>query len=360
MDIIWTFGLNCWQLLVMMSPYLLLGIVAAGLLHLFVPIAFIRKHLSAANSGAILKAALLGTPLPLCSCSVIPLAVSLKNAGASKGAVLSFLIATPITGVDSIIATYGVFGWLFTLYRLVAAVILAIVAGLLTLLLPVLKPAPAPMLPVLSVHNTQPTPKPVAKNMRTCLDYTLNVVLRDLSKPFIIGMILGGAMLTVMPTDWQVLLSEQVFWTYLLMLVIAPALYICATGSIPLAASLVLAGFSPGAAFILLSAGPATSTVTMSVVYHTLGKACFAIYLLTIVLGSLLFAVILDSVLVMWQIDVQSVVHLAEEPHWLAELSAVILGGLLAYYAVLLPLWQRYRVTTGNKVKSCCSSGQCE
>jgi len=121
-----------WQLSIAMAPYILFGLLFAGILHELVPDSIVTKHLGKDNIASVVKSTIFGIPLPVCSCGVIPLATSIKKSGASKGATLSFLISTPITGVDSIMATYGIFGWIFTVYRAVTSMIIAMVAGVLT------------------------------------------------------------------------------------------------------------------------------------------------------------------------------------------------------------------------------------
>ena len=114
-----------------MSPYLLLGFLIAGILHVFVPQRFYTRYLSRDNKFSVLWAALLGIPLPLCSCGVIPTAIGLRNEKASKGAVASFLIATPQTGIDSILATFSVLGLGFAIIRPAAALVTGVCGGLL-------------------------------------------------------------------------------------------------------------------------------------------------------------------------------------------------------------------------------------
>ncbi|TGO03107.1 hypothetical protein PN36_12555 [Candidatus Thiomargarita nelsonii] len=335
MDIIFHFLLNSWQLLNMMAPFIIIGVLAAGFLHLFMPTDFVTKHLGNDNLFSVVKAALFGAPLPLCSCSVIPFAISLKKSGASNGAVLSFLISTPITGIDSIIATYGVFGWIFTLFRVISSVIIAILAGLF---------APATQLQNYKpLHSTKPT-----KSIKAFFDQSFNVIFKDIAKPFAFGIVLGGLMMT--PQGFEGFVSENVFLSYLIVLLIAPPLYICATGSIPMAAAMILAGFSPGAAFILLTAGPATSTVTMSVVYKSLGKTCFMIYFLTILAGSLLFGLILDAIFEFIQLDLSEILTINEEANIFYTVSSILLGGLLVYYLIVVPVKNKF----GQKKTTSC------
>lgn len=124
---------NFWHFLSLISFYIIMGMLIAGIIKQFIPDSFIQKHLGENSLSSIFKAAILGTPLPLCSCSVIPFAASLQKSGASKSALQTFLISTPITGVDSLMATYGAFGWFFTLYRLVSSILISLLSGILSM-----------------------------------------------------------------------------------------------------------------------------------------------------------------------------------------------------------------------------------
>ncbi|MCT7947452.1 SO_0444 family Cu/Zn efflux transporter [Shewanella septentrionalis] len=113
------------------APWLLLGLILAGLLKVFVPMVWMQKQLGGHGFKTVVKAALLGAPLPLCSCGVIPAAVGLRRSGASKAATTSFLVSTPETGVDSIAVSYVLLGPFMAIVRPIAAITSAIVAGLL-------------------------------------------------------------------------------------------------------------------------------------------------------------------------------------------------------------------------------------
>ncbi|QYJ75802.1 SO_0444 family Cu/Zn efflux transporter [Shewanella sp. FJAT-52076] len=113
------------------APWLLLGLFLAGMLKMFVPMAWMQRQLGGHGFKATVKAALLGAPLPLCSCGVIPAAVGLRRSGASKAATTSFLVSTPETGVDSVTVSYVLLGPFMAIVRPIAAVTSAIVAGLL-------------------------------------------------------------------------------------------------------------------------------------------------------------------------------------------------------------------------------------
>jgi hypothetical protein len=294
MQLIIDFLTNFYTLTLDMAIYIIFGIIFAGILKQVIPKDFVSKQLGNNNYSSVIKASLFGIPLPLCSCSVIPFATSLKKEGASSGSVLSFLISTPITGADSILATYGFFGWLFTIYRVITSLIIAMVAGILQNLI------------------SKETIKEEIKECTTCccgtscnsevnkfsikevFNYAIFEVFKDFAKPLFWGLIAGSIITTFMPTNMMEYLSSNIFITYLLILIFSMTLYICATASLPIAAGLIASGLSGGAAFILLSAGPATNSVTMGVVLKTLGKKALIIYLSTIGIFSLIFAYIFD------------------------------------------------------------------
>ncbi len=295
---------NFWMLLNSIAFFILLGVVVAGIFKLLLPDSFIKKHLGQHNFLANIKAAVLGIPLPLCSCSVIPFVSALRKSGASKSAIQTFLIATPITGADSIMATYGVFGWVFTLYRLISSVIIALIAGLLTLFLVKDESLKEPLEPHKKQQKTV-LGKPLTINiikaedkknlLQQVLSYAFDDIFKDIARALMIGLVLGAFIVTFMPDNLSQFISSNPLLNYLLVLLVSMPLYICATASIPLGLSLLSAGFSPGAAFIFLTAGPATNTITMSVVLKTLGKTSLFIYLGSVIIGSLIFGYLFDS-----------------------------------------------------------------
>lgn len=346
-----------WELSVDMGVYILGGLLAAGVLHQLIDEQWVRRHLGYNRRGAVWKGALFGTPLPLCSCSVIPFAAALRRSGASKGATLSFLVSAPITGVDSILATFGMFGWAFTLYRLITSVILAIVTGVLmeysdvpdTPRQPLFSVAPSPMAETAVLSPGQPlasTKKPFS--VREVFSYGFGTLLGSFSKSLLWGLVIGAVIAAAIPGNFQELLGENRWAGYLIAVGIAVPMYVCATASLPIAASLIVAGVSPGAAFIFLSAGPATNTVTMGVVKSMLGMRALVIYLLVIIGGSLLFGVVIDMGLDILAVNVS--VEMEERHGWIEQSAAAVLLGLLAWHLVV----ERFR-----KPKGCCNSGSC-
>ena len=239
-----------------MAPYLLLGFFIAGVLHVFVPQNFYANYLSRNNKLSVVWAALLGVPLPLCSCGVIPTAIGLRNEKASKGAIASFLIATPQTGIDSILATFSLMGLGFAIIRPTAALITGVCGGLLV----------NRLVREDDVKEDVSTSCQIESGNRIwrVLKYAYYDMLRDI-----------GLMLVI--------------------LVIAVPMYICSTGSIPVAAALMMKGLSPGAALVMLMAGPAVNLASILVVHKSMGRRFTSIYLMTIVGFAVLFGLLLNA-----------------------------------------------------------------
>jgi uncharacterized membrane protein YraQ (UPF0718 family) len=247
-----------------MAPYILFGLVFAGILHELVPESLVTKHLGDENIWSVIKSTIFGIPLPVCSCGVIPLATSIKKSGASKGATLSFLISTPITGVDSILATYGVFGWIFTIYRAVTSMIIAMVAGILTNLFDVEQRDTPQMRFSLTPKGEESksccsTDKSscCSSNSRTdgfsmikALKYAFITLLGDIAKPLFWGLLLGALITVSIPSNLSDIIVEYSWLSYLIVIVIAVPMYVCATASLPIAAGLMLSGVSLIASFI--------------------------------------------------------------------------------------------------------------
>ncbi|MCR5588188.1 MAG: permease [Bacteroidales bacterium] len=271
-----------------MSPYLLLGFLIAGVLHVFVPKRFYAKYLSRDNKWSVLWAALLGVPLPLCSCGVIPTAVGLKNEGASKGAVASFLIATPQTGIDSILATFSLMGLGFAVVRPVAALVTGVCGGLLVNRFAGGGPTVAPTDCTCTVER--------GNRLWRVLKYAYFDMIQDIGLRLLIGLIVAALINVVVPDEFFLSFGKQPLLQMLVILVVAVPMYICSTGSIPVAAALMMKGLSPGAALVMLMAGPAVNIASILVVKKTMGNRFTWIYLLTIVGFSILFGMIINAI----------------------------------------------------------------
>jgi len=364
-----------WQLSIAMAPYILFGLLFAGVLHELVPDSIVTKHLGKDNISSVVKSTVFGIPLPVCSCGVIPLATSIKKSGASKGATLSFLISTPITGVDSIMATYGIFGWIFTIYRAITSMIIAMIAGILTNIFDKEEDAKKPSFSAIKTDSASfNITAPLIFNKKeedfssensccdsndgvkkfsfiTAMKYAFITLLGDIAKPLFWGLLLGALITVAIPDDLSALLKEYSWLSYIIVILIAVPMYVCATASLPIAAGLMLSGVSAGAAFVFLSAGPATNTVTIGVVKKMLGTKSLAIYLGSIIIGSIIFGLGLDYIFNISNIDPASLIHMHEESGIISTLSAVLLWGLILWF-IAKPYFQKKKDCNND---NCCS-----
>ena len=256
-----------------MSPYILLGLLIAGLLHAFVPAQVMSRHLSGSDWRAVFKAAMIGVPLPLCSCGVLPTAVAMRRNGASRAASASFLISTPQTGVDSIAATYSLLGPAFAVVRPVAALVTAAVGGCLV--------------GVSEKHDDRDTdgacpiagcgagaesqPAGFGARMKEALYYGFVQMVQSIGKWLVLGLVIAALITVLVPQDFFVSLGDRPLLAMLVVVAIAVPMYVCATGSIPIALSLMLKGLSPGTALVLLMAGPAANFASIAVISRTMG-----------------------------------------------------------------------------------------
>jgi uncharacterized protein len=274
-----------WDVLGHLAPWILLGTLIAGLMHVLLPRDFIRRSFQ--GTSGVLKAVGLGVPLPLCSCGVIPAGIGLKKDGASNGSAVGFLISTPQVGVTSVLVSASFLGWPFALFKVFSAAVTGIVGGLLVDRLVVQAP---------ELDEPEPDRIEVSerRGIRDMLRHGLDII-RSIWHWLLIGVVVSAAI--------DVLVPESVFaqlrtWSSLssalAALVISLPLYVCATSSVPIAAVLVAGGLPPSAALVFLMAGPATNIAAIGAIHRRFGTATTSIYLVTIIVGSILFAVSFD------------------------------------------------------------------
>ena len=319
-----------------MAPYLLLGFLIAGILHVFVPQGFYRRYLSKDNKWAVLWAALLGVPLPLCSCGVIPTAIGLRNEKASKGAVASFLIATPQTGIDSILATFSLMGLGFAIIRPVAALVTGVCGGLLVNRL--LQEDDAAVTSACSCNAE------TGNRFWRVLKYAYFQMIQDIGGRLVIGLLVAALIQVAIPDEFFLHFGSQPLLQMLVILVVAVPMYICSTGSIPVAAALMMKGLSPGAALVMLMAGPAVNLASILVVRKAMGRRFIWIYLLVIVCFSVLFGLLVNAI----GITVKPMA--AADPCCAAEaimpgtfkLICAIVLTLLILFALIMKLFERF------------------
>lgn len=379
MDILNTFFDNLMILANAMSFYILLGLLIAGALKQIIPNNFISSHLGTSKTSSVIKATLFGIPMPVCSCSVIPLAKSLQKEGASKGAVQSFLISTPITGADSILATYSFFGWIFTIYRVITSIIIAIVTGILQNYfdnkerinsleedaccstdsscgcssqkeikeeVSCCSSNSSSSCGGEKEHKTESCcSSEESKGESSCcssdkksgflsntFNYAFVTLFGDIYFSLFIGLIFGALFTTFLPKELLSGIFEYQFLTYIAVLIIAMPLYVCATASLPIAGAFILSGMSGGAAFVFLSAGPATNSVTMGVVASMFGKRSLFIYIGTIALFSIFFGYIFDMFFSNLMVDMIS--EHSESSSLLDYISTAIMFLLIGFYMI--------------------------
>lgn len=320
-----------WKLLEEMSPFLLLGFLFAGILKVMIPRDKIYRHLSGANFFSVLKASLFGVPLPLCSCGVIPVAAHIEKEGASKGSTVSFLISTPTTGVDSILATYALLGPLFAIIRPISAFFAGVFGGTLLNRFKgknsrrVKKEEfSCTVCDIKSIHTHS-----VFEKIIEVFKYGFYELVEDTGKWIIMGVLIGGIISALIPDGLvNKFLSRQIF-SYPAMMLIGIPMYVCATGSIPIAASLIAKGMTPGAGLVFLFTGPATNSATLTFVLGKLGKKSFFIYLFSIIFSSLIFGILLDYLWKFYGFNFTSITGNKMLPYYVKITSAIILVFLI-------------------------------
>ena len=330
-----------WVLVCEMAPYLLLGFLLAGLMHEFVPKSLSQRYLSGRSMKSVLWAALFGVPLPLCSCGVIPTAMGLRREGAGKGATIAFLIATPQTGVDSIVATYSLMGLPFALIRPLVAMVTAVMGGWLV---------NATDNEILAVRSPQKHEEGhhgcccgehheeehshdcccgkhheeehhdcccgkhhEEKHSHGCccgehkrniwhrlwdaMTYAFVEMMGDIGKWLLVGLAVAGIITALVPDTWFAVFQGNSLLSILFVLLLSIPMYLCATGSIPIAVALMLKGLTPGAALVLLMAGPASNAASIVVIRKELGWRTLLVYLSSLVLGAVVFGLAIDLLL---------------------------------------------------------------
>ncbi len=358
---------SLWATLRQMAPYLLFGFLMAGILSALIPAAWIERHLGRGRFLPVVKAALFGVPLPLCSCSVIPVAVTLHRQGANRGAVAAFLVSTPQTGVDSIFVAFSLLGLGFAIFDPLAAFLSGLVTGFLVSLLvrdgedrPLSGAEPAPAACCSSRAGAPDllslAPRPPAKSSccagavpavtpasccstkaapasgtpaawRQILRHGFVTLPRDIANPLLAGLLIAGVMSAFLG-DAILAGVGSGFTAKLVLLLVGIPLYVCSTASIPIAAALVAAGVSPGAALVFLMSGPATNAATITTLWSRLGRKTATIYLVSMGCCALLAGTVLDYFYVREVFEVAPPEH-EMLPGWAETASAIGLVVLL-------------------------------
>lgn len=311
--------------------YILFGVFIAGLIQVFVDREQIAKHLGKPGIKSVIMAALFGIPLPLCSCGVLPAAISLRKSGASKGSVLSFLISTPESGVNSIAISLAMLDPLMTIFRPIAAFLTGITAGIGENIFGKKEEEKVSPANTCECCGGEETGKAHSHNFiekfRRGMYYAFIDLLGDIAKWLTIGIIAGGVIAYFMPQSFIEHFLSSGLPAMLIMLMIGIPLYICASASTPIAAALIAKGMSPGVALVFLLSGPATNAAGIVVVGKFLGKRSVAVYLLSIAVCSVALGILLNHIYFISGIDIKTTLGKACEilPHYVKVISAIIL-----------------------------------
>lgn len=339
-----------WAYLLVSAPYLLLGLLVSGIIYSYIPMEKVKKWLGTKNKTSVLRAALVGVPLPLCSCSVIPTAVTLRKAGASNGATSAFLISTPESGVDSISMTYALMDLPMTIIRPIAAFSSAMVAGLFQEKLndfEVAKDIAEP--PHNHSHNSATSIKAIDNKLIKSFKYGFGKLSNDIAGWLTIGILLGALIDFLVPENF--FSGQSIILSRIMILLVGIPLYICASASTPIAVSLMLKGLSPGSALLFLLVGPATNISNIAVLQKFIGKKGVVINILSIAGVALLFSFLTDF-LYMHFFKLQLSENLISHNHsgaWWEIASALILIALLGKGIFI----ENIRPKFSKKKKSC-------
>jgi len=303
MNVLMDIGAEFWATLGEMAPYLLFGFLVAGVLSIMVSPDLVERHLGGRGIWPVFKASLFGVPLPLCSCSVIPVAASLRRHGSSKGATTAFLLSTPQTGADSILATFSLLGPVFAIFRPIAAFASGVLGG--SIVEAVGKAGgdideKEECTDECCAHTGEH-----GKFMRI-VRYGFITLPRDIGKPLLVGLLVAGVIAAFVPADFFSDVLGTGILAMVVMMLLGMPIYVCATASIPVAAAMMMKGATPGAALVFLMTGPATNAAAIVTLWKILGKRTAVVYLGVLVFTSLGSGLLLDRVFA--AVDIPAVV----------------------------------------------------
>jgi len=331
------------------APYLLFGLLLAGIIHMLIPERWITKFLG--EKSSVFTAAIIGTPLPLCSCSVIPTAIGIRRAGASKASTASFMVATPETGVDSIGVTYALMGPIMAIVRPISAILSAITAGTLVRLWDketeaTNKAAPASCCSKKKQNENNKQQLSLGQKLLAATTYGYGKLLADFMGWLLVGIGFAALIQTFVPPSLMSEYGNGIF-AMLLTVIISIPMYICATASTPIAAGLMLSGVSPGAALVFMLTGPATNIATLMVVKNELGIKSLLGYLTGVISTAIVSGLVLDWVLETFQITIQvSHGQHSEMTSLFYSVSAIVLAGL-----IIAQYFKKFSNNTATKLK---------
>ena len=344
-DFIKSVIVDFWATVAEMSPYLLFGFLVAGILSVLISQRLVERHLGGKGIWPLLKASIFGVPLPLCSCGVIPVSMSLHKHGASKGSTIAFLLSTPQTGVDSIFVTLSLLGPVFAIFRPVAAFVTGIVGGILADMFS-RSPGNGQPAPAKCTDESSPSkgldeccggadpapPRGGAENRKIArgLKYGFVTLPQDIGKAMLVGLIIAAVISALVPDGYFAEKLGTGIFAMVVMMFLGIPVYVCATASVPVAAALILKGLTPGAALVFLMTGPATNAASFVTIWKILGRTTAITYLATVAGCAVLSGILLDYIAA--GVDFEIVT----QPGWMLpavvkHISAVVLLAVLVF-----------------------------
>jgi len=326
--------MDFWATILEMAPYLLFGFFMAGLLSALVSQRMVERHLGGRGFWPLFKASLFGVPLPLCSCSVIPVSMSLRKHGASKGATISFLLSTPQTGVDSILVTLSLLGPIFAIFRPIAALATGLVGGTLVDIFGHGKDdaegAPEKCQDDCCAHEKK-------SRLRIGLKYGFVTLPRDIGKAMLVGLVIAAFISALVPDGFFAEKLGTGIFAMLAMMALGIPMYVCATASVPVAAALMMKGLTPGAALVFLMTGPATNAASFVTIWKVMGGRTALMYLASVAGCALVFGMLLDFLALGANVEMTAHSH-QMLPVWVEYACAAALLSVLAF-----ALWPRHK-----------------
>jgi uncharacterized membrane protein YraQ (UPF0718 family) len=320
--------IDFWATVAEMSPYLLFGFLVAGILSMLVSQRLVERHLGGSGIWPVIKASLFGVPLPLCSCGVIPVSMSLHKHGAGKGSTVAFLISTPQTGVDSIFVTLSLLGPVFAIFRPLMAFVTGIISGILVDMFGA------------GSKDGQPAPPKCTdeccggaenKKIARGLKFAFVTLPRDIGGAMLVGLVIAAFISALVPDDFFAEKLGTGIFAMVVMMAIGIPMYVCATASVPIAAALILKGLTPGAALVFLMTGPATNAASFVTIWKILGRATAITYLATIAGCALLGGILLDYIAAGVSPEAVTHHHGWMLPPLVKNISAVVLLAILVF-----------------------------
>ena len=338
-----------------LAPWLLIGYILSGFIGFLLPPEQVKRHLSGTGLKPILKAVLFGVPLPLCSCGIIPVAASVKDEGASRGATGAFFIATPQTGIDSILVTWSMLGVWMAICRPVFAILTGVTGGYLidrfcpeTVEVPQNKEKHSCCC---CCHSHKSTETPKEKQgfitaIKNIFSYGLGKMIKSTTPSLLVGILLAALIEMIVPKDFGAsYINNNMTLEFLIMVLIAIPLYVCSSASVPVAMALLLKGFSPGAVLIFLVVGPATNTVSIAAMRSLVGSKATIISVIVIAFWGVVAGVLVNLCgIKIPQVEIFEHIHSSEccGVSWYLKIVATIIMALLMLYAVWVKLMQKF------------------